>query len=351
MINCKECNLKLRIADGSTRTIKGYCDINFVVRSGNGLVRVTLTNVAHVPYLRYKIFSIPTLVKHGHTFEGRPAGIVVKLKSERLIVFPLTGNLYSLYSYRVDCNTRGDACAVLAPGKLPNKPVVNTNDYHCAAGHSHEPLLRKTAEQQGVIFEGKVLECKGCSMAKGLRRGIKQSTHTRADEKRGRVQVDLSGPNVVESDGGKRYTLIGRDNISRYTWVYFMRHKSDAAETFKQFLSDTRADGVPSQVVTVRSEGGGEFCGGKFGDLCRSRCIKQEFTTADSPQYKGVAERALGLIETVAMAGRIQARELCPSAQLPTSESLWAEASHWTCDPLNRTATSGNPANESPHEM
>ena len=51
---------------------------------------------------------------------------------------------------------------------------------------------------------------------------------------------------------------------------------------------------------------GVNFCGGKFGDLCRSRCIKQELTTADCPQFNGVAERALGLIETAAMAGRIQ---------------------------------------------
>ena len=107
-----------------------------------------------------------------------------------------------------------------------------------------------------------------------------------------------------------------------------MCHKSDAAETFNQFLSDTRADGVPSQVVTVRSDGGGEFCGGKFGDLCRSRCIKQEFTTADRLQFNGVTERALGLIETAASADRVQARELCPGAQLPATDSLWAEASH-----------------------
>ena len=99
--------------------------------------------------------------------------------------------------------------------------------------------------------------------------------------------MDLSGPNVVESHGGKRYTLIVSDDLSRYTWVYFTRHKSDAAKTFKQFLSDTRADGVPSQVVPVRSDGGGEFCGGKFGNLYRSRCIKQEFTTADSPEFDG----------------------------------------------------------------
>ena len=98
-----------------------------VFRSGNGVVQVTLTNVAHVPDLRYYLFSLTTLVKHGHTFEGRPTGIVVKLKSERMIVFPLTGILHSLYGYRNDCDTRGNACAVLVPGKLPNKPGVNVN--------------------------------------------------------------------------------------------------------------------------------------------------------------------------------------------------------------------------------
>ena len=178
MINYRECNLKLRIADGSTRMIEGYGGINVFFRPGNGVVRVTLTNVVRVPDLRHHIFSLPSLVKNGHTDEGRPAGIVVKLKSERSIVFPLNGNLYSLYGYRIDCNTRDDACAVLVPRKLPNKPVVNINDYHCATGHSNEALLRKTAEQQGIVLEGKLLECKGCSMSKGLRRGIKQSTHT-----------------------------------------------------------------------------------------------------------------------------------------------------------------------------
>ena len=84
-----------------------------------------LTNVAHVPDVRYHPFSLSTLVKNGRTFGGRPAGIVVKLKSERSIVSPLTGNLYSLYGIRVDCGTREDVHAVLAHGKLFNKPVVN----------------------------------------------------------------------------------------------------------------------------------------------------------------------------------------------------------------------------------
>ena len=56
--------------------------------------------------------------------------------------------------------------------------------------------------------------------------------------------MDLSGPEVVESHVGKRNTLIVRDNFLRSTWVYFIRHTSDAAETFQQFPADTRAQAV-----------------------------------------------------------------------------------------------------------
>ena len=78
----------------------------------------------------------------------------------------------------------------------------------------------------------------------------------------------------------------------------------------------------------------------------------QLFTTPDSRQLNAVvAESALGLIEAAAMAGRIEACQLFAGAPLPANESLRTEASHWTCDALNHTATSANPANTSLYEM
>ena len=68
--------------------------------------------------------------------------------------------------------------------------------------------------------------------------------------------------------------------------------------------------------------------GGSLDTCVDHEVFKQEFTTADGPQFNGVAERALDLIEMAAMAGRIQARELFPGAQLPATESLWVEASY-----------------------
>ena len=41
--------------------------------------------------------------------------------------------------------------------------------------------------------------------------------------------------------------------------MYFISHKSDAADTFAKFLSDLRLKGIPSEVVVIRSDDRGEF--------------------------------------------------------------------------------------------
>ena len=42
--------------------------------------------------------------------------------------------------------------------------------------------------------------------------------------------VDLIGPIRTESLGGKRYIMVIVDDFSRYTWVEFLREKSEACE-------------------------------------------------------------------------------------------------------------------------
>ena len=118
---------------------------------------------------------------------------------------------------------------------------------------------------------------------------------------------------------------------------------------FRSFLASVRADGLPSLVEIVRSDNGGEFFGGEFESVCNELLIKQEFTPAYSPQFNGVAERGLGMIETAAMAARIQAKVLFGHVQLPETDKLWAEAMHWACEEINQTACSSNPDSKSPN--
>ena len=72
---------------------------------------------------------------------------------------------------------------------------------------------------------------------------------------------------------------------------------------------------------------------------------------ADSPKQNGVAERALGIIQNVALAACILAPVIFPHVRLPSTKSLWAEAVHWATYALNHARTTANPNHKSPHEM
>ena len=46
------------------------------------------------------------------------------------------------------------------------------------------------------------------------------------------------------------------------------------------------------------------------------------------------------MIESAALAARIQASELFPGYSIPEGPSLWAEAMNWACDAYNRAVDS-----------
>ena len=75
---------------------------------------------------------------------------------------------------------------------------------------------------------------------------------------------------TASSIGGKLYTLIVRDDCTRFTRVYFLGKTLDTASAFESFLSEVRADGTPSAVMAVRSDSRGEFFGGHFGKYAAS---------------------------------------------------------------------------------
>lgn len=62
---------------------------------------------------------------------------------------------------------------------------------------------------------------------------------------------------------GTRYVIV-KDECSRYTWLYFLRHKSDDGSASGRFLTDVRADDVLSILEIVRSDNGGEMFGESF---------------------------------------------------------------------------------------
>ena len=218
----RECSRPLSLANGEAISIVGYGDLTVNLRTDHGWVRVEMNDVAHTPLLNYNLVSLLAMTLQSHTYTGDKYGITLKLNGEGTVFFPLVGKRYRHYGYRPEVagSMVDTACVTIAPGKA-KAPTIPTdiNILHCTFGHTHEVLLKKTATQRGIAYSGDLHECRGCSMAKGLRKPIARSTHTRATKKLQRVFVDLSGSMTVQSTGGKRYTLIVRDDYTRFTRV------------------------------------------------------------------------------------------------------------------------------------
>ncbi|CAN0530962.1 unnamed protein product, partial [Laminaria digitata] len=272
------CDHKVRIGDNHLIDVVGYGTLTAVFP---GDLTVKLLDVAYAPDIAFNLFSLMAAHKHGVGIEP----------DDGYVPFPLLTPDPSENCVETGCDFPL-AFPVLAPGSIElNETAVDINVFHCVYGHSNELLLRETAKSLDVKLLGKLRPCTGCSMAKGYRNPTPSSTKTRASKKLGRLFVDLSGPKGTLSLLGKRYVMLGKDDYSRHAWVYFLKNKSDAADAFRKVLADVRADGVPSKVEIVRSDNGGEFFGGEFGEVCKQFCTKQEFTNADSPKQNSVIER------------------------------------------------------------
>ena len=52
------------------------------------------------------------------------------------------------------------------------------------------------------------------------------------------IHTDVCGPMSVDARGRYRYFLTFTDDLSRYGYIYLMKHKSEIVERFEEFQSE-----------------------------------------------------------------------------------------------------------------
>ncbi|CAI7882322.1 unnamed protein product [Closterium sp. NIES-54] len=103
------------------------------------------------------------------------------------------------------------------------------------------------------------------------------------------VHVDLVGPMKVKGDGGALYSMTMVDDYTRLTWPFPLAKKSDAARVIiEEWLPMVERESS-KRVKAIRSDRGGDFLGAEFRSWLKQHGIKQQLTTAYTPQSNGVA--------------------------------------------------------------
>ncbi|KAI3770443.1 hypothetical protein L6452_01576 [Arctium lappa] len=139
--------------------------------------------------------------------------------------------------------------------------------------------------------------------------------------------MDLFGPVNIQSIAGKKYTLVIVDEYSRYTWVIFLRCKSDTPEELISFVKKREVLNNLT-VRSIRSDHGTEFKNSSLNNFFENKGISHNFSSVRTPQQNGVAERRNRTIIEAA-------RSMLSDSHLPTQ--FWAEAVNTACFTQNRS--------------
>ncbi|KAK2453398.1 gag-protease polyprotein [Trifolium repens] len=203
--------------------------------------------------------------------------------------------------------------------------------WHQKLGHLHLRGMKKAISTGAIrdlpklnIEEGRI--CGECQIGKQTRMSHQKLEHQVTTRPLELLHIDLMGPMQVESMGGRRYALVVVDDFSRFTWIDFIREKSDSFDVLKLLCLQLQREKNLS-IVRIRSDHGREFENAKLSEFCESEGIKQEFSSPITPQQNGVVERKNRTIQE-------SARAMLHAKKLPYH--FWAEAMNTACYVHNR---------------
>ena len=181
-----------------------------------------------------------------------------------------------------------------------------------------------------------------CLESRVRRYAVPKSTESRTNKRAERFSIDITGPFHVTSLGGNRYAMLCVGNFTRFMFIRFLKHKSDAAKELRELVTEHIAP-AGIKVGTVRTDSGGEF-EQEFQSFLKELGIKRETTPPHTSQYNGVVERALGLRRNKAVA-------LLRGMTASKGDPLWVEAMNYAFEMSNHCTTTSPNLGVSPYEL
>ncbi|MCO5600080.1 hypothetical protein L7F22_054188 [Adiantum nelumboides] len=171
--------------------------------------------------------------------------------------------------------------------------------------------------------------CEPCQLGKQHRVAFPKQASTRASAPLALVHTALCGPMSTSSLSGLCYMLVLVDDFSRYTWVSFLKLKSEAFGSIRDWKAMVEKE-KDLKVKSICSDRGGEFLSENFARWCKSEGIRRQRTTPYTPSQNGIVERKNRTIMEMA-------RAMLAHASLP--QSYWAEVCNTAVYIQNRSPT------------
>lgn len=227
-----------------------------------------------------------------------------------------------------------DSLFAISVGEAYVKKTSQTDSattWHARLGHLGYQMLQQISSNKlldGLPTHKNIHEdviCQGCQYGKSHRLPFKSSSNRRSGLFE-LVHTDLMGPTKTPSYSGYHYVMVLVGDPSRYTWVHFLKEKSEALLKFVEFNSTINKE-FGQKIKCLRSDNGGEFMSDDFFQYCDNNGIQRQMTCPNTPQQNGVAERKLAHLTSTSLSWM-------HDKNLP--RELWAETIQCACHVINR---------------
>jgi transposase InsO family protein len=168
--------------------------------------------------------------------------------------------------------------------------------------------------------------CSACQAGKqvGAKHPAKNIVTTRPLEL---LHMDLFGPNAYIRIGGNKYDFVIVDDFSRFTWVFFLKDKSETQGIFKKFSRRAQNE-FEVKIKKVKSDNRTEFRNTNIEAFLDEEGIKHEFSVPYTPQQNGVIKRKNRTFIEVA-------RAMLDDYKI-SEKDYWVEAVNTACHAINR---------------
>ena len=218
-----------------------------------------LNNCYFVPSLSRNIVSPSCLMKDGYSFASENNGCVISKNNMFVALASIKNGLFIL--------NLDDSPVCNISAKRPRLNDLNpTYIWHYRLGHISEKLMKKLHED-GLLssFDFESYEtCEACLLGKMTKTSF-TGFPERASDLLELIHTDVCGPMISTAKGGFQYFITFTDDLSRYDYVYLMRHKSETFEKFKEFQNEVKNQ-RGKKIKALRSDRGGEYLCHEFSD-------------------------------------------------------------------------------------
>lgn len=303
---------QIKIANGTFIPICGYGTVRILLRTPNEPTALMLRNVAYVPALHINLISVKELNKDGYSILFEHGVCSIKIGKHYVQMANLLNN-----SYMVD----EESC---------NAAFPCVHEWHRRLAHRNLRDI-KNLRRFGMTITKCCCsdQCDACMKGKSTELPFQHAT--KPDNPLDIIVSDLCGPLRTQSLGGAQYFLTLTDVFSDYTEVKFLRKKDDAAIHVKDFVEFCKTQ-MSSKPKIFRSDGGGEYINANLQNFLSSEGIRIEWTTPNTPQQNGIAERKNRTLND-------SVRTCLLAAKLP--DNMWAEAMNYVVYTQNRIVHKG----------